>query len=724
MFTAHRTDIWFIGKAALKTLNRKYQFQIMMGLGIPQSEIRKFADARYWLHYFPQIWQQHLTDMGCAIDWRRSFVTTYENPYYDSFVRWQITRLKELGKIRFGKRYTVYSPKDGQPCLDHDRSEGEAVQVQEYAVLKCQVKQWSESAERALRSTQLSENSKVYLVPATLRPETMYGQTNLFVSPEITYGIYHISDSEYFLMTDHAARNMAYQNIFLHWGEYRKAAQLKGSDIIGTLVSTPLSRRQEVYVIPMSSIKETKGTGVVASVPSDSPDDYVMTKELAKKASHYNIKAEWVSLDILPIIETPDLGNLIAPCLVEQMKINSPKDVAKLTEAKEQAYKLGFYHGKMIFGEFSGKPVQEAKPLLREKLLNSGEAIVYCEPDGRVTSRSGDECVVAYVDQWYLNYGESDAVWQADVLAHVSGKDDQNFNSFSSATKNAIEHTLGWISEWCVTRQYGLGTKLPWDETQLVEGLSDSTIYMAYYTIAHYLHSDIYGTEPGIGSIKASQMTYDVWDFVFALADKVDSDIDQSTLDGMRREFTYWYPLDIRVSGKDLANNHLIFFLYIHQAIWGQTAPQYLPKGIRLNGHLTLNGDKMSKSTGNFLTLEDSIKKFGADATRLALADGSDGMEDSNFEEAVANSFVLKLYELRKWIEDMIRDASVVKDASEYRTVCENRGSKSLDAVQRSGERSFWDNLFENQVNTLVHETIKHFKALVQTSSSVCCPTG
>jgi leucyl-tRNA synthetase len=46
-------------------------------------------------------------------------------------------------------------------------------------------------------------------------------------------------------------------------------------------------------------------------------------------------------------------------------------------------------------------------------------------------------------------------------------------------------------------------------------------------------------------------------------------------------------------------NNHLVFFLYIQQAIWGKQASAYLPRGIKLNGYLMLNGDKMSKSTGN-----------------------------------------------------------------------------------------------------------------------------
>lgn len=42
--------------------------------------------------------------MSVKVDWRRSFITTDANPYYDSFVRWQFTKLKEMNKIKFGKR--------------------------------------------------------------------------------------------------------------------------------------------------------------------------------------------------------------------------------------------------------------------------------------------------------------------------------------------------------------------------------------------------------------------------------------------------------------------------------------------------------------------------------------------------------------------------------------------------------------------------------------------
>lgn len=73
------------------------------------------------------------------VDWRRTFITTDVNPFYDSFVRWQFLKLKERNKIKFGKRYTIFCEKDGQPCMDHDRSSGEGVGPQEYTLIKMAV---------------------------------------------------------------------------------------------------------------------------------------------------------------------------------------------------------------------------------------------------------------------------------------------------------------------------------------------------------------------------------------------------------------------------------------------------------------------------------------------------------------------------------------------------------------------------------------------------------
>lgn len=350
----------------------------MLAQGIPVEEIHKFADPYHWIQFFPPLAKRDLTNFGARIDWRRQFVTTDANPYYDSFVAWQMRKLKELGKIIFAKRYTIYSPKDGQACMDHDRQSGEGVGVQEYTALKMRTVQWSDAA-KAIIDGKLPEGANAYFVPATLRPETMYGQTSCFVGPTIEYGLFHVKDNEYFVCSQRAARNMSYQpgtpGTFKEEGKINQIASFKGKDLVGTIVNAPLSVHKEVYILPMETVKDTKGTAVVTCVPSDSPDDYITSFDLAKKAEYYGIQKEWVKFDdILPIIDTPTYGNLCAKKLVEDMKIQSPKDSAKLADAKDKAYKEGFYKGTMVYGEQKGKSVEEAKPLVRKQLIDAGDA--------------------------------------------------------------------------------------------------------------------------------------------------------------------------------------------------------------------------------------------------------------------------------------------------------------------------------------------------------------
>lgn len=51
------------------------------------------------------------------------------------------------------------------------------------------------------------------------------------------------------------------------------------------------------------------------------------------------------------------------------------------------------------------------KQKIKEEMVEAGEAILYSEPEKVVMSRSGDECVVALTDQWYIVYGEP--AWEA-----------------------------------------------------------------------------------------------------------------------------------------------------------------------------------------------------------------------------------------------------------------------------------------------------------------------
>src|ERR1700742_3683918 len=111
------------------------------------------------------------------------------------------------------------------------------------------------------------------------------------------------------------------------------------------------------------------------------------------------------------------------------------------------------------------------------------------------------------------------------------------------------------------------------------------------------------GTIMGPANVTPDQLTDEVWDYIFGSAELPEpSPIDPKAALKLRNSFRYWYPLDLRTSGKDLINNHLMFTTYCHSVLFPE---KHWPRSMRMNGHLTLNGKKMAKSTGNFLTVRD-----------------------------------------------------------------------------------------------------------------------
>nr|CAD1818243.1 unnamed protein product [Ananas comosus var. bracteatus] len=278
-------------------------------------------------------------------------------------------------------------------------------------------------------------------------------------------------------------------------------------------------------------------------------------------------------------------------------------------------------------------------------------AVLYSEPEKKVMSRSGDECVVALTDQWYITYGEAE--WKEKAMECL-----EKMNTFSTETRNGFEHTLSWLNQWACSRSFGLGTRIPWDEQFLVESLSDSTLYMAYYTIAHVLQNgDMYGSNAS--SVRPEQMTDEVWDYIFCDGPVPKSEISPALLSKMKKEFEYC------------------------------ASPEALmARGFRCNGHLMLNSEKMSKSTGNFRTLRQAIEEFSSDATRFSLADAGDGMDDANFVFETANAAILRLTKEIAWMEEVL----------------------SVESALRAGSPlTYADRVFANEMNFAVVETEKSY---------------
>lgn len=93
-------------------------------------------------------------------------------------------------------------------------------------------------------------------------------------------------------------------------------------------------------------------------------------------------------------------------------------------------------------------------------------------------------------------------------------------------------------------------------------------------------------------------------------------------------QFEKFWPADIHILGKDN--------LRWHALLWPamlKSAHLALPKTILVNGFLSLNGQKISKSLGNVIRPTDWVTKFGVDAIRYYLLRYTTVTEDSDISE-------------------------------------------------------------------------------------------
>jgi len=307
------------------------------------------------------------------------------------------------------------------------------------------------------------------------------------------------------------------------------------------------------------------------------------------------------------------------------MKIKNQTD-PRLEEATQTIYKAGFYSGKMNSncGKYTGMPVIEAKDKMKEEMKTGGLLEIFYELSGKVICRCLTPGVAKIVsDQWFLKYGDKE--WKK--ITHEALN---KLKLYPELIRPQFDYVLDWLNDWACTHHHGAGTKLPWDEHWVIESLSDSTIYMAYYTIAHKIESF---------SIK--EINDKFFDYIF-----LGIGLGRKEWDVLKKEFEYWYPFDVRSTAKDLVQNHMSFCLFNHTAIFPE---RYWPKAFSVNGWLLVNGEKMSKSKGNFFTIRQMLKKYPADVIRATLILGGEGLDDPNFDFGNADNIKQKIEQWYKF---------------------------------------------------------------------------
>jgi leucyl-tRNA synthetase len=584
---------------------------------IPKEKLKELTEPIAMARYFHQEIKTGMKEIGYSIDWRREFTTV--DPHYNRFIEWQFQKLRQGGYITQGSHPVGWCPKDGNPVGQHDTDGDVEPEIGEFTLIKF-------------------TQGKTFYPAATLRPETVFGVTNIWLNPNTKY-VKATVDGEQWIISRQSAEKLANQN-----RKVKVQETVEGRELIGKHVQNPATGKN-ILILPADFVEPKNATGVVMSVPGHAPYDYVALENIKKepqKLKQYGITAEDVnSVQSISLIEVKEYSDIPAADAVKKMNIREQSD-PKLEDATKEVYRHEFHNGKMKAnaGKYAGMSVAEAKDKVKQDLIQEGSATTMYELLNRpVLCRCKTECIVKIVqDQWFIDYGNPE--WK--TLAH---KNLDNMEILPEELRQEFTNVIDWLHEKACARKSGMGTRLPWDKDWIIESLSDSTIYMAYYTIVKTIKEN---------KIQPDQLTTDVFDYIFLgkgnlteLAKK--SGLNIKTVEQMRTEFSYFYPLDSRHSGRDLVPNHLTFMIFNHTAIFPE---KHWPRQIATNGSVMMEGAKMSKSFGNIIPLREGLATFGADPIRLSVVSTAELLQDSDFSPTIAKSMRDRLEKLYRFASE------------------------------------------------------------------------
>jgi leucyl-tRNA synthetase len=594
---------------------------------IPDDIISNFKEPKQIASYFHQEIKQGMNEMGYSIDWRREFTTIDKG--YSKFISWQIRNLKKNGLIVQGSHPVGWCPRDQNPVSQHDTVGDIEPELIEYVLVKFKFED-------------------KYVVPtATLRPETIFGVTNLWINPDIKYIIAQVNDEKW-IITKEAARKLEFLN-----STVKLISEINGSDLIGKSVFDE-KRKQLLPIFPASFVDPNNGTGIVMSVPAHAPYDYQALIDLRKDDNtlrKYGLTANVVPIKIIQTEAFPSNESYPAEIIVTSYSIIDQND-PKLEDATNKLYSEEFHNGKLLPGisEIGNLSVTEAREIIRAKIISQGIGTTMYELKNSVKCRCGTTCVVKLLtNQWFINYGNEN--WKKLAYQLIN-----NMEILPEEIRQEFSNVIDWLKERACARKSGLGTRLPWDDEWIIESLADSVIYMAYYTLSRHI-SNNQDLQKDEDKILADNLNDDFFDYV--LLGKNDRDIvagkskiTNQLLEKIRNEFEYFYPVDSRHSGRDLVPNHLAFFIFNHAAIFPKDK---WPKQIVVNGSVLMEGKKMSKSLGNIIPLRHAIREYGADSIRLTMLASSEILQDSDFSFDLVKGIRAKLFEIYRNISTHLK---------------------------------------------------------------------
>ncbi|MFO8133002.1 MAG: leucine--tRNA ligase [Thermoplasmatota archaeon] len=639
----HASGLPAVSLAKKVARNDEAMLTYLRSNGCPDEVIQRLDDPDEVIRYFSQIYvDDYWKRFGFLIDYSRLMTTVSKG--YQRFITWQFHKLKEEGLLIRKPHFAPFCPGCGPVAVDRsetDISEGGDAEINEFTVITFQM-------------------DDLVLPAATLRPETIYGVTNMWVHPDVSYVIAEVGD-ERWVLSEAGYRKLASQL----GEEIRQVDAVKGSKLIGKTCTVPLVDR-EVPVLPAPFADPEVATGIVMSVPAHAPYDYVALQEAAP--------------DIEPVVIIEVEGyDIPARDVVEEMGIRRQDEHDKLEAATQQVYKAEFHKGRLNerCNGYAGIPVSDIKDAVKDELIESGRATIMREFSKPVVCRCGQHVIIKRVpDQWFIRYSDEE-------LTRMSKDHVATMNIHPPEYREELPWVLDWFDDRaCIRKGDWLGTPFPFKDGWTIEPISDSTLYPAYYVVSKYVND---------GSLQPEELTLDFFDYVFLGQGEAANELWEQ----VRRDFLAWYPVDINLGGKEHKTVHFPVFIMNHVAIM---EPEHWPRGVFVNWWITQqSGEKISKSKGGAVPIPDAAERYGVDTMRLYYAHIGSPYVDIEWDGDMAYSYrrrLSRLWELHEQLLDLDGGASDIDGwlrAVMNKYVSKARGAMKDYELRRAANIVFYD---------------------------------
>ena len=632
---------------------------------VPPSEWAGLEDPETAARFLGRAYQATMRALGVLFD-ETTYLTTIDDDYR-AFIGWQFRALRRAGALVQGTHYSAVCPVCGPVAVDPaetDLERGGDAEVVRFVTVPFAL-----------------DDGRI-LLAATLRPETVYGVTNVWVPPDGSLVVWHREDREYLV-----ARPGAERLVEQHGG--RIGHEVPVSELIGRSVTAPLTRHR-VPVVASRIVDPAIGTGVVMSVPAHAPADAAALGEMTD-AARAQLAAPRVLLGVgdpasLSVSESELVRGEGTPAerALRATGARSLADRAAIDAATERLYRLELVRGRMTIPEYEGVLVRDARERVAAALAEGGSAPPLQEFSKPVVCRNGHTVVIRRVpDQWFLHY--ADPAWKTATLAGAG-----RLTVWPPEYGAELPAVIDWFDDRPCTRQgRWLGTPFPFDPKWTIEPIADSTLYMAFYVVRRFVAT---------GRLTARDLTDAFFDFVFRGEGAGEPTVDRAVQEEVRAEFLYWYPLDYNITGKEHKRVHLPAFLFTHAKL---LPPELAPRGIFVTNWITgPSGEKLSKKEvsakgGRIPTIELALRDWGADALRLFYVVAASAAQDVEWDSEKVAAAAARLEDVDRLVRGAAGDGAVTPEleawlfAQMHRRVREIRAAYDATDLRAAAEATY-----------------------------------